>query len=168
MADFNQDQMFCTRDDVFAAAGYTFDGDSVPSDTHVSKFAEWVRGEIVLATERAGQRYDPPASGVTDEDVRQVLVAANAIGAAYEAWTRIAASGDSKAEAMRDQLRDRWIMYVGNEQVGGTIPGIIKDTIETSANSRLLANDVTTGEVTLKSLSVERNIEPVFRMGEVD
>jgi len=167
-APFLAAEMFCTRDDIERVAGYAFTNSSTPNAEQVSDFAEAIRGEIVMATERAGARYDPPATTVTDEDVRQVLIEANATGAAFKAWRTMALSGDQAAIQMRDSLEAEWITYIGNEELGGTIPGTITSVIVTSSDSRLLVNQVTGGEVSLKSLTSLTDVEPTFSMSDGD
>lgn len=146
MASYDLALVFCTEAEVFAAGGYTWDTTSLPTDTQVYTFAQWACGEIVLATASAGTRYAPAASGISDVALRNTLVQANAVGAAYQAWAVMARGGDPMAVEMRDQLRERWVRFIGGTAANGQeVTGSIVAAVTTAATALAVRTDESDG-----------------------
>lgn len=146
MATYNLNTTFCDESDVFAAAGYTYTSADTPTDSQVYLFAQWAAGQIVLVTDRAGSRYTPPASAISDEFFRRTLIEANAVGAAYRARAIQAAGGDPHIIQLRDQLREMWIRYVGGTAANGEeVEGLIAELVEAAAAVPAIRTDETEG-----------------------
>lgn len=148
MASYDLNLVFCTEAQVQAAGGYTWTTSDTPDDTKVYTFAQWACGQIVLLTTKAGSTQSPPASGIGDVHLRNTLVEANAVGAAYMAWRTMAKGGDPHAKQMRDQLREDWIRFIGGTAANGTeVTGSIAEAVEIATGGNLARTDETAGIV---------------------
>lgn len=154
MPAYDETRAFCAEEDVFAYGGWTWTDaspESTPSATEVRGFAYAKASELVQATQRAGQRIQPPASGIADAHLAEVLKEANAKGTAYEAWRVMAARNpDDFAIEQRDQLRADYLALRGFYDEDGTwVPGAIGAAVESATQARVISNDVTGGETIL-------------------
>jgi len=169
MATYSTSLVFCTEEQVFNVAGYTFTGNDTPTDAQVYEFAQQAAGEITLKTKEAGSRLDPPASGISDVALRNVIVRANAVGAAYFAWMVMAKGGDPHAISMRDHLREQWVRLIGGTTASGTdTSGLISTTVATSAGSGLVRTDQTAGYVGFPTGTTSETLGREFAESDVD
>lgn len=161
MATYDTAEVFCTEEQVFTVARYDFVPASEPSDGDVYQYAQWTAASIQLATERAGSRKNPPASGESDVALRDKLKEWNATGAAMLARRDLfLKTGSDKDRATWEALAAAWEAIMGTgSSGGGTGVGIgsgggeLDAAIGTVANTGLLANEVTEGEITLPALA---------------
>lgn len=168
MTTYNLNLIFCTEAQIFNAAGYTFTSNDTPDTDELYEFGQWAANAISLRTEKAGSRYDPPASGISDVALRGEIVEANAVGAAYRAWRVMAKGGDPHAIQMRDQLREDWIRLIGGTSANGEeITGSIFDAIEISAGGILARSDETAGIASLPTVT-SRELSRTFTDEDVD
>lgn len=159
---YDTTKAFCTEQDVFDFGGFTWTSVGTPTASAVQGFAYAKASAIVEMTQRAGQRIEPPTSGVADAHLASTLVEANAKGAAYEAW-RVMASNtpDDFAIQQRDQLRADWLSFIGfYNDSGEWVRGSIELAIESAARARVIANDVTGGETILPQHDAEERPYP--------
>ena len=158
-------------------AAYDFTSASVPTETQVEEYCYDIASIIVFQTERAGQRYAPPVSGVSDTHLARLLTQCNAIGAAYLARQHVYTfNGDQQSLMVMQRLAGLWQMYMGEGSLNVTAGmaalqlgsgGAIGDAVASLASSRVLRSDVTEGDVTLGAIdSIE--ITPEFKASTVD
>lgn len=169
MATYDTNLVFCTEAQVFAVGGYTWTTTSEPTDTEVYTFAQFAAGEITLATDRAGARYSPPASGVSDVALRNVLQSANATGAAYRAWRVTAIGGDPDAIKMRNQLREDWIRFIGGTSASGEeVVGAIVGAVQAASSVLAVRTDQTDGYTQFPATTSTTTLARPFAMTDVD
>ena len=159
-------------------ASYDFTTTSTPTEVQVEEYCYDVAALIVFQTERAGLRHTPPASGITDTYLARVLTQANAVGAAYLARHHIYTyNGDKTSHDVMQRLAGLWQMYMGEGSlsIGAGVPtlqigsgGVVGQLVESASNSRLLANDATTGDISLGTIDQVTNVTPPFKMSTVD
>lgn len=167
MATYVDTLVFCTEAQVFAVGGYTWTTTSNPTDTQVYQFAQFSCGDIVLATDRAGSRQDPPASGISDVALRNVLQRANAVGAAWQAWRVMATGGDEDAIKMRDSLYTEWRYLVGDGKPDGN-PGVIGQQIGAATTVLAVRTDESDGYTQFPSESTTVTLGREFAETDVD
>jgi hypothetical protein len=75
------------------------------------------------------------------------------------------------------RLAGLWQMYMGEGSLVVTAGmayinvgsgGIVGQLVESASNSRLLANDATTGDISLGTIDQVTNVTPPFKMSTVD
>ena len=160
MATYSTTETFCTQEQVFTVARYNFVAGGKPDDIDVYLYAQWTAASIQTATEAAGARKNPPTSGESDVALQDHLRRWNATGAAMLARRDLyLKTGSDKDRATWEALAAAWeaIMGTGSSgggtSVGSGTGGELGTVIGTVANTGLLANEVTEGEITLPSLT---------------
>lgn len=139
-------------------ASFDCTASSVPTETQLEEYCYDVAGIIVMQTERAGQRYTPPASGISDTFLARLLTNANDIGAAFKARAHMFTfNGDERSLKIMEKLAAEWAIYMGTGSVSGSSitigsGGLIGAAVESASGSRLLVSPVSQGEVTLEDL----------------
>ena len=169
MAAYDLTLVFCSEAQVFNAGGYRWTDDDTPTDVDVYEFAQQAAGDISMVTLGAGSRLDPPASGISDVGLRNIVVRANAVGAAYYAWTVMAKAGDEDALDTRNQYREQWIRYIGGTAANGKeVQGTIPTAVATTASTFLGRNDETGGHVKFPSSGTAKTLDRPFTDADVD
>lgn len=165
---------FCTAiTEVERYAAFDFTSTSVPTESQVEEYTYDVAALIVLKTEKAGARYTPPNSGISDTYLARLLAEANAVGAAFEARAHMfTLNGDDRSMRIMERLLARWEVFMGKgASAGGALSsgsgGLIGEAITTVSDALLVANDVTSGETTLGTLD-SREVSPPFNITDTD
>lgn len=173
MTAYSSSLTFATEAGVERYAVYDLTSSSVPTDDQGYEYAKDVTATIVMQTEKAGSKTTPPhtsdATGLS-----RLLQAANEVGAAFLVRMHMfTLNGDEASLRVAERLASLWASYMGEDSVkGGCLcagtGGAIFEAIASASDSRVLANDVTAGQVSLKSLDIIQDIEPPFTMSSVD
>lgn len=172
---YDSSLVYCVEADVERYGVYDWDTSSSPDEDEVYEYAQDVAAAVETKTERAGNRIAPSAASSEPTRVARILEQANAVGAAMLARGHMYRKHPTEAnERVWMSLARKYESLMGDGSSGGGEVagvgdgGLVEDTISSEADTGLLANEVTEGEITLKTLSNRDNVAPEFTVEDID
>lgn len=167
--------VYCEEGDVERYGVYDWDTTSTPSEDDVYDYAQDVAAAIEVKTEQAGDRIGPSDAASQSTRVSRLLEQANAVGAAMLArHAMYIKSGSDRDLRVWESLARQYEALMGVGSSGnGTMAGIgegglIEDAVSSAADTGLLANEITEGDITLKTLTNRDDVEPEFTTEDLD
>lgn len=172
---YDSSLVYCEEADVERYGVYDWDASSEPSEDDVYDYAQDVAAAVEVKTEQAGDRIAPSDASSQPTRVSRLLEQANAVGAAMLArHAMYIKTGSERDLRIWESLARQYEALMGEGSSGnGTTAGVgdgglIEDAVSSAADTGLLANEITRGEITLKTLTNRDNVEPEFTTEDVD
>jgi len=166
---------YCLEPDVERYAVYDWSASSSPTEAQVYDYAQDTAAAIEVKTEQAGNIITPATASSQPVRVSRLLEQSNAVGAAMLARHHIySKSGSERDMRIWEGLARQYEALMGEGASGGGTTagtgsgGMVEDAVSSAANTGLLANEITEGDIALKTLTVRSNVEPEFTTEDVD
>ena len=154
---------FCSETDIERYFGFAFTVSSPVTSSMVAGFAE-ERAAMLMALCSSWGLEVTPTSVTIGSRLEDMLRAANAIGAAFDAcvswYTQVEPAENEKARL----LLARWIAFVGD---GAKLIGTLQIEIEENLTNGLGSNHILSGDTQERATDIRQDIGLQFRMDDL-
>jgi hypothetical protein len=154
---------FCAETDIERYLGLSFTATSQVTSTQAAGFAE-ERAAYIMAMCAAWGSVITPSSVIPGSRLEDLLRAANAIGAAFDAavswYTQVEPAENEKARL----LMARWVSLMGD---GEKLVGLIETEIETNLTGGFETDNVLSGDTIARNTDIRQDVGLLVRMDDL-